>query len=107
MMKLEVNADVQSRAMAFLDAYIAAPSDAELTIHHAIDGEGTPAMVIGLCGVKHGFTAQEARSVAAVAESTMRKFPDGAPIWANLILALRAAANSTEESAMKRGALNS
>lgn len=93
MATLEAPADPRKRVMDFLDAFIAAPPDADLEIMGGMDEHGDPAMAIRMLGKLHGFTTDEARKVADVAESTMRKFPDGAKIWANLILALRGAAD--------------
>lgn len=89
-------ADPRRRAMAFLDAYIAAPADADLEIRGGVDEAGSPALAVRLSGVDHCFTTSEARKVADVAESTMRRFPDGADQWSNLIVALRGAADRVE-----------
>lgn len=90
---VEAAADPRKRAMDFLDAYIAAPADAALEIMGGVDERGAPAMAIRMCGRIHAFTTDEARQVANVAENTMRKFPDGAHVWSNLIVALRGAAD--------------
>lgn len=91
--KMEIPRDPRQRALVFLDAFIDAPSDADIEIVGCVDEAGNPALGIRMCGNVHGFTTAEARKVADVAESTMRTFPAEAKTWANLILVLRAAAD--------------
>lgn len=86
-------ADPRKRAIAFLGAFIDAPGDAELEIRGGRDENGDPAMAITLCGTLHAFTCVEARTVADIAESTMRAFPQSAAVWGNLIVSLRGAAD--------------
>ena len=92
-------ADPRVRARAVLDAYIGAPADAEIEIRGGRDESDVPWMVIRICGVDHGFTCDEARIVAGVAEDVMRGFPHDNPhVWANLILAIRDAADRIEQA---------
>lgn len=81
--------------MAFLDAYIDAPGDAELKIMSG-HANGRPAMVIDLCGTLHPFTTEEARIVADIAQTCVDRFPDNAGPWRNLVAGLREAADGCE-----------
>lgn len=94
--QLDASAEIDVRAMAFLDAYIDAPSDAELGIMAGHTEDGRPAMVISLCGKLHGFTVEEARIVADIAQTCVDKFPDESGPWRNLVDGLRSAADRCE-----------
>ena len=89
-------ADPRKRGIAFLDAFMAAPADADIEIRGVRDEHGSPALAITLCGTLHAFTCAEARIVADIAEDTMRKFPQSANVWSNLIVALRGASDSVD-----------
>jgi len=89
----DASAAIEDRAMAFLDAYIEAPADAELGIMSGRSEDGRPAMVIRLCGELHGFTIDEARMVADIAQTCVDKFPNNAGPWRNLVAGLREAAD--------------
>lgn len=91
--ELNASARIEDRAMAFLDAYIEAPADAELEIMAGHTEDGRPAMVIRLCGKLHGFSVEEARLVANIAQTCVTKFPDNAGPWRNLVAGLRDAAD--------------
>lgn len=96
MPEFDASARIEDRAMAFLDAYIDAPGDAELEIMAGHSEDGRLAMVIKLCGGLHGFTLEEARIVADIASTCVDKFPANAGPWRNLVAGLRDAADRCE-----------
>lgn len=98
MPELNASARIEDRAMAFLDAYIAAPADAALKIMSGRTEDGQPAMVIDLCGDLHGFTVEEARIVADIAQTCIDKFPQHAQPWRNLVNGLRGAADQCDRT---------
>jgi hypothetical protein len=99
-----VDGDTPTRIGNFLDAFIDAPGSAALIIQGGHDEDGTPAMVIILGGVTHAFTTDEARMVADVAESCMRKFRDSAGMWANLAMSLREYSKRIDDEHRTKGA---
>lgn len=96
MPKMNASASIKDRAMAFLDAYIAAPEDTELRIMSGRTEDGRPAMVIDMGGFLHGFTVVEARIVADIAQTCVEKFPESAEPWRNLVAGLRGAADQCD-----------
>lgn len=96
MPEFNASANIEDRAMAFLDAYIAAPSDTEFSIMAGRTEDGRPAMVIDMGGDLHGFTVDEARIVADIAQTCVEKFPQSAGPWRNLVAGLRGAADQCD-----------
>jgi hypothetical protein len=92
------------RVQTFLAAYRAADNDADLDVRIGVMEDGAPAVMLSINGTNHGFTADEARRLAKIAEDGMNAWPNdpetaGLP---NLILALRMGADKAEGAAVSR-----
>ena len=99
MNQIEVPSLPSVRVEAFLFDYFEAPDDADIEVRLAdIQGSNEPALVIGVAGKFHGFTASEARILADIFEDSLRKFPDTdeAKALPNIIMCLRYAAEQAE-----------
>jgi len=97
-MKVTAPSDPFTRCMMFVDAYLAAPNDADIEFRIGADERGTPAVLVSINSAPYGFTVSEARSVALILESALNAHsnePDakGLP---NAIMGLRAAADASE-----------
>jgi hypothetical protein len=97
MQSIDVPASPRARVMKFLDAFEAAPNDADIEFRSGHVGND-PAIVVGINGVNYGLLATEAITVAEIMEDAMRKFPsdprnDELP---NMIMGLREAAKQTQ-----------
>lgn len=96
---LITHSDARRRSMAFFREYMAAPNDADVELRLGKTEAGDPAVVIRINdGPYHGFTTSEARTVASIAERTMRAFPTGRLSLENLIMGLRAAADKADRN---------
>jgi hypothetical protein len=89
------------RVQTFLAAYRAADNDDDLDVRIGRMESGEPAVMLSINGTNHGFTSNEARRLAQVAEDGMNACPSdpesaGLP---NLILALRMGAEKADAAA--------
>lgn len=105
---LTVSASPRARVMTFLKEFEAAPNDADLELRIGQMETGAPAVVISINESKHGFTAKEARTVAEIAEDTMKAFPNDPRNGElpNLILMLRHGAAQAEAALTTGGRRN-
>lgn len=99
--QMTTSADPFVRCMAFVDAYLRAPNDADIEFRIGTDTHGNAAVIVSFGGTDHGFLASEARKVADVLESALNAHPThpdsrGLP---NAIMSLRHTANEAEQRA--------
>jgi hypothetical protein len=93
----------RERAVAFIDALVAAPGGANISIGAGRTVEGAPAIVVKVDGVAHAFLASEARRIAEFMENAIHAFPDDpeGAMLPNMIMGLRHAADRAEQEAAK------
>lgn len=95
---LTLPASPHARVIAFLKEFQEAPNDADIDIHIGQMESGEAAVVVIVGGKGHGFTTEEARTIAEIAEDAMRACPDDprSNELPNLIMALRMGADKSD-----------
>ncbi len=98
-LRMEATAATMPRILAFVDAFKAAPNDADIEIRTGTFGN-TAAILVSISsgGGDHAMTVTEGRMLAKIMEETMNKFPNDpeAATLPNLIMALRAGCDQAE-----------
>lgn len=102
-MRVTAPSDPFTRSISFLDAYLAAPDDADIEFRIGADERGTAAVLVSINSAPYGFTSKEARIVADIFESALNAHPKerdakGLP---NAIMGLRAAADAADRAISK------
>lgn len=102
---LTLKANAAERVKDFLNAYRAADDDADIDVRIGTVEDGSPAVVISINGAFHGFTSDEARRIALIAEEGMRACPDDpeSASLPNLIMALRMGADEADAASTRPG----
>lgn len=94
-----VQASPRGRVLAFLAAFREADNDADMELRIGKTEGGEAAVIITLAGIKHAFTAAEARKLATIMEDAMNACPndpDSATV-PNTIMVLRLGADQAED----------
>lgn len=100
MRSMEIPASRRMRIMKFIDAFHAAPNDADIEIKIGAIDDGQAAVLVTINGSGYGLTVTEARKVADTMEEVMNAHPadpEGATL-PNIIMALRFGSDAAESA---------
>lgn len=95
---VETLASPRARVLGFLDAFQAAPNDADIEISIGMDEAQKPALLISIGRSSHCLLVTEARKVADIMEEAMRANPNEpeAKTLPNIIMGIRAACQKAD-----------
>lgn len=102
MNQMTAPASPRARVLGFIEAFHAAPNDADIAVRIGADAAGTPAVIVSIGRANHALMVDEARSVAEIMENAMNTFPNDpeSRTLPNIIMALRAGCDQAVAAAI-------